>query len=559
CPTYSGEGNISQSAQFTTVADRVEEEAGDNQRTNIITSHPTSPISSTHSLFPSPDSSPNPLEYHINSRSTTVTPISVDVEQEAECLDLVPTIGTKRARFNFTIEMNKFIWRTYLVTTNLEKQTKKFLDKLYTEFTDKYPDIKITKQKIAAQRRDILKNKLLPIETLEEIKCEVAQILQTPSDSLQQTHTTNTTNPITPQTSDSTTHSILTNMRPPTTKSGKSRQRLQWTKEINKELLKCYYIVTNNETNLTGYRPQLRNKFIETYPDLNFITEQRLADQIRLIIHSNYLQPTERENIKRQLTEDNVFLQTQPINNTRRIRRSQNHTNQNESNIDNSFNNLQEETTTQTLNNNSNTLNNNISSNYPTTITETFTEIDGNRNGVDASPNFEFLNLVKATKPSKLRYVIDELALEHGHEVIRLPHYDCQYNTIELIWAQIKGHAARNNTEPPFSAAIMMTLLQTASAEVTTEDWRKVVAKTKKIILQDFERDVRIDNINVQYENIRFSRVDSIIIIITSGFVEALDSYVMQTNIENELIISLSADSSDEDDNTNNSSDSSTE
>lgn len=54
----------------------------------------------------------------------------------------------------------------------------------------------------------------------------------------------------------------------------------------------------------------------------------------------------------------------------------------------------------------------------------------------------------------------------------------------------------------------------------------KVVEKTKKIISQDFERDVRIDNI-----------------------------------IENELIISLSADSSDEDDNnnTNNSSDSSTE
>lgn len=144
------------------------------------------------------------------------------------------------------------------------------------------------------------------------------------------------------------------------------------------------------------------------------------------------------------------------------------------------------------------------------------------RNGVEASPTLlkvELLNLVKATKPSKLRYVIDELALEHGHEVIRLPPYHCQYNAIELIWAQIKGHAARNNTEPPFSTAKMMTLLQTACAEVTTEDWRKVVEKTKKIILQDFERDVRIDNI-----------------------------------IENELIISLSADSSDEDSSSDSSS-----
>ncbi|KOB68311.1 putative Heat containing protein [Operophtera brumata] len=48
---------------------------------------------------------------------------------------------------------------------------------------------------------------------------------------------------------------------------------------------------------------------------------------------------------------------------------------------------------------------------------------------------------------------------------------------------------ARNNTETPFSTAKMMTLLQTACAEVTTEDWRKVVEKRKKIILQDFERD----------------------------------------------------------------------
>ncbi|XP_045510352.1 uncharacterized protein LOC123705560 [Colias croceus] len=149
------------------------------------------------------------------------------------------------------------------------------------------------------------------------------------------------------------------------------------------------------------------------------------------------------------------------------------------------------------------------------------------RNGVEAGPNLlkvELLELVKLTKLSKIRYVIDELALEHGHEVIRLPPYHCQYNAIELIWAQIKGHAARNNTESPFSTAKMMTLLETACAEITKEDWKKVVEKTKKIILHDFERDVRIDNV-----------------------------------IENELIISLRANSSDEDDDPNNSSGSSTE
>lgn len=141
------------------------------------------------------------------------------------------------------------------------------------------------------------------------------------------------------------------------------------------------------------------------------------------------------------------------------------------------------------------------------------------RHGVEVNPNLlkiELMNLVRTTMSSKPRYVIDELALEHGHEVIRLPPYHCQYNAIELIWAQIKGHAARNNTEPPFSTGKMLTLLKNACDSVSVEDWKKVVEKTKKIIESDFERDITIDNI-----------------------------------IENELIISVSADSSDDDDTDN--------
>lgn len=30
--------------------------------------------------------------------------------------------------------------------------------------------------------------------------------------------------------------------------------------------------------------------------------------------------------------------------------------------------------------------------------------------------------------------------------VARLPPYHCQYNSIELIWAQVKGEVAKNNT-----------------------------------------------------------------------------------------------------------------
>lgn len=51
----------------------------------------------------------------------------------------------------------------------------------------------------------------------------------------------------------------------------------------------------------------------------------------------------------------------------------------------------------------------------------------------------ELLRLVSIHKPPTPRYIIDEIAKEMGHTVIRLPPYHCHYNAIELIWAQVKG------------------------------------------------------------------------------------------------------------------------
>jgi len=51
----------------------------------------------------------------------------------------------------------------------------------------------------------------------------------------------------------------------------------------------------------------------------------------------------------------------------------------------------------------------------------------------------ELRERVKHLKPKDKRYELDEIALQMGHDVIRLPSYHCQYNPIELIWAQVKG------------------------------------------------------------------------------------------------------------------------
>ncbi|RVE41290.1 hypothetical protein evm_014060 [Chilo suppressalis] len=119
------------------------------------------------------------------------------------------------------------------------------------------------------------------------------------------------------------------------------------------------------------------------------------------------------------------------------------------------------------------------------------------RKGVEADMSLlkaELLHLVKLHKPPRPTYAIDQLAEEHGHKVIRLPPYHCQYNAIELIWAQVKGYAARHNTKPPFSVKKMEGLLKEACAQVTQEDWSKIVEKTKKIIMDDFDRDVKFDD-----------------------------------------------------------------
>ncbi|GBP32387.1 hypothetical protein EVAR_81194_1 [Eumeta japonica] len=65
----------------------------------------------------------------------------------------------------------------------------------------------------------------------------------------------------------------------------------------------------------------------------------------------------------------------------------------------------------------------------------------------DSLLKVELLKILK-TKMQPKRYVIDEMAAEHRHTVLRILPYHCQYNAIELIWAQVKGYTARNNTTP---------------------------------------------------------------------------------------------------------------
>lgn len=57
----------------------------------------------------------------------------------------------------------------------------------------------------------------------------------------------------------------------------------------------------------------------------------------------------------------------------------------------------------------------------------------------------ELLKRVKLLIPKQKTYEFDQIALKLGHEVLRLSPYHCQYNSIKLIWAQVKPEVVTKN------------------------------------------------------------------------------------------------------------------
>jgi hypothetical protein len=100
---------------------------------------------------------------------------------------------------------------------------------------------------------------------------------------------------------------------------------------------------------------------------------------------------------------------------------------------------------------------------------------------------------VKALIPFEKKYELDKLALEIGHEVIRLPPYHYQYNLIELIWAQVKYQIAKNNTT--FKIVDIERLTNEALDSVTQQDWEKCVRHAEALQDQNNEKEIMSDSV----------------------------------------------------------------
>ncbi|XP_050550436.1 uncharacterized protein LOC118279092 [Spodoptera frugiperda] len=95
---------------------------------------------------------------------------------------------------------------------------------------------------------------------------------------------------------------------PASTKAGKTRVRMKWSKEVNLFIMRTYLHITKLEPDMTTYR-QLHQLFSHQYPDV-IVSEQRIADQRRVIVRNKLLSQSEidqlKEDVRTQLELENI-------------------------------------------------------------------------------------------------------------------------------------------------------------------------------------------------------------------------------------------------------------
>lgn len=117
-----------------------------------------------------------------------------------------------------------------------------------------------------------------------------------------------------------------------------------------------------------------------------------------------------------------------------------------------------------------------------------------------ASLKIDLLTISKAHKIPN-RFVVDEMLREHGHEVLRLPPYHCQFNAIELIWSNCKRyydkHIGMNSSEGRSDEKVKR-MWERALQQCTPSNWSECVRHTEELIKSWWEREKLMDVSDIQ-------------------------------------------------------------
>ena len=91
----------------------------------------------------------------------------------------------------------------------------------------------------------------------------------------------------------------------------------------------------------------------------------------------------------------------------------------------------------------------------------------------------ELWTLVKSEGEKFPDKVMETVAREYGHEILRLLPYHCELNPIELAWAAEKNYEASENKV--MSLDLVEKLFRKKREELAEDFWRKCVEHVKKI------------------------------------------------------------------------------
>ena len=103
----------------------------------------------------------------------------------------------------------------------------------------------------------------------------------------------------------------------------------------------------------------------------------------------------------------------------------------------------------------------------------------------------ELLELYMIHRPLPT-YVVDETLKHHGHTAIRLPPYHAELNSIELIWAMLKGKVARPNLT--LMKKDVKKLTEDAFESISPEDWASCCRHVKDLEKRFYATDIAVDD-----------------------------------------------------------------
>lgn len=91
----------------------------------------------------------------------------------------------------------------------------------------------------------------------------------------------------------------------------------------------------------------------------------------------------------------------------------------------------------------------------------------------------QLLEVLK-TRTFKKEFVVDVMAENAGHTVLRLPPYHCELNPIEMIWSQLKHKVRSSNTSPNLDNRVI-DLICSKEQEIGALEWTGCINHVLKV------------------------------------------------------------------------------